>query len=299
MTDNKKSFIKNTILGLIAGAGVTSLYNMATADDKENTDNEIAVPLSRRNFMKAVRGSGKKEEKKDTAKSVADTSDMNAKDLDALKRAILAKRASCLDSVKHVSKPSSAEMSLNFLAKGDHAVTRDKKGRFVSADPSDKPKNEKKAGISDYLPDSANGYIGDMLGLTGGGVAGVYLSKLLIDRIKINKEKKRLEAARRRYADRISREVNDVDEPYYSKTAEDRGLIGTTLGMAGLIGLGTAGMAAMVTYRIMENRRKEQEKTLDKDTSSYPDNKFVRFTFPKDKTASDHSKNGFFGQGRR
>jgi hypothetical protein len=107
------------------------------------------------------------------------------------------------------------------------------------------------------------------------------LTKVISDRIQINKKKRAVEESRRRYADALSREANDEDLPYYSKTASDRSFVGSTLGTIGLAGIAATGIAGLVMYRIMENRRIAEEKAKDKDLAKYPTDKSIRFRFPQ------------------
>ena len=282
MTENTKSFIKHTILGLLGGGTASALYAMHSIGGDKKPDqskDEIVVPLSKSHFMKSVRGG-----KKDTAEAseeavVGDTSSMSPRDLAALKKALLKKKASdkCL-KVNATESVQKREVPVRRIAGAGSTFPRDRKGRFVA---------EKEAGI---LSD-AGGTIADSLGWIGGTAAGLVAVKMISDRIRINKKKRQVEESRQRYIDTLAKEVNDVDAPYYSKTAADRGLIGSTLGLMGLAGLVTGTTAGIVMYRIMENRRKELEKAKDKDLNSYPKEKTIKFRFPN--TGYDNS--GFFG----
>jgi hypothetical protein len=313
MTENTKSLLKSTILGLLGGGAVSALYSLnsqknESSSDPEFVQDEIKVPLSRRNFLKAVRperilGSTrlKKITSEDQNIQIPDTSTMSPKDLAALKKSLLKKKAdSCGSSkIKNVTSPSSHESAVRNIAGAGSTFLRDKKGRFKSED-----NIGKEAGIisgtfnklTGGSLDDAGATFNDSLGLIGGTAAGLALTKMISDRIMINKKKKQVEEARRIYVDKLSKEVNDEDLPYYNKTAEDRGLVGSTLGLLGLTGLGIGTTAGIVMYRIMENRRKAIEKEKDKDLSKYPTEKTINFMFPKDSTMQ---KRSFFAQRRR
>lgn len=293
MTDSTKSLLKSTILGLLGGGAVSALYAINNskkeqAAESEFKENEITVPLSRRNFLKAVRperfnpkATAKPKSDTEPKVQIPDTSTMTPKDLASLKKALLRKKASskCSSKIKEVTSPSSHETPVRNIAGAGSTFLRDEKGRF-------KADLDKKAGILD----DASGTISDSVGMIGGLTAGLALTKMISDRIQINKKKKQVEAARKRYVDSLTKEVNDEDLPYYNKAAEDRGIVGSTLGLLGLAGL-TAGTAAgVVMYRIMENRRKEAEKEKDKDLVKYPQEKAINFRFPRHLD----EKNNFF-----
>jgi hypothetical protein len=291
MTENTKSFIKSTILGLLGGGAASAIYamnNTGKGDKSESESDEITIPLSKRHFMKSVRGSrsGTKGPSDDAVPQV-DAASMSPKDLAALKKALLRKKASdkCL-KIGKTETVSRGEIPVRRIAGAGSTFPRDAKGRFVA---------EKDAGVvdtalsgvgkalksvfGDTLSD-AGGVMADSIGLIGGTAVGLAAVKAVGDRILVNKRKKQVEKARERYIESLSREVNDVDAPYYSKTAADRGFLGSALGLMGMAGLVTSTTAGIVMYRIMENRRKAIEKAKDKDLASYPKEKIIKFKFP-------------------
>lgn len=298
MTDTTKAFLKNTILGLLGGGAASALYAMHSSKKDSTPDpdfkkDEIVVPLSRRNFLKAVRPErfGGAALPVDTAEepqvSDADVGKMSPKDLAALKKALLRKKAECSGScggkcskLKKLVTPSSATSPVRHVVGAGSTFSRDKKGRF-KADAA----STKTAGV---MSDAGEVMLNNA-GLLGGLATGMVAVKMVSDRILVNKKKRQVEEARKRYVDALSREVNDEDTPYYSKSADDHGLFGTTLGWAGLAGLAASTTAGIVMYRIMENRRKEIEKAKDKDLAKYPLDKSIKFGFPR--TEDD----GFFG----
>lgn len=348
MTKNTKSLLKHTILGLLAGGSASALYIMnklkkENEEDAEFRKDEINVPLSRRNFLSAVRpetlsGSARKPAAKPGTPSLeqqADAGSMSPRDLSSLKKELLRKNASgrCSE-VKSVDGSASSEFPVRNITGAGSTFRRDKKGRFSSEE-----KLGKKAGISE----DASAVMADNIGMLGGATAGVVLTKLIADKIMINKRKRQVAESRRRYVDALAKEVNDIDLPYYNKTASsnrgvsaairlvmnkiaekraearlvngtrtgvfdeikddikglnavqeamnldnekaasdnDRGLVGSALGLARLAGLGMAGAAGLVMYRIMENRRKAEEAAKDKDLQKYPSEKSIRFSFPE------------------
>ena len=293
MTDVTKSLIKSTILGLLGGGAISAMYSAKDNSKESPSDtrsNEINVPLSRRQFMKAVRPRSSKDSKSEERPSKEepqkDLSKMTPQEIAAYKKALLrsktASDASCKGGNTCITVPMLEEKPIRRIAGAGSTYPRDDKGRFVAEDSV-----EKKALFDGVISDAAATALGGA-GFIGGGIAGMAAIKLISDRIRINKRKKQVEAARQRYADALAAEVNDEDLPYYSKTAEDkRGLPGSILGLLGLAGV-TAGTAAgVVAYRIMENRRKAAEKAKDKDLANYPLDKSVRFSFPKVAEARD------------
>lgn len=297
MTSDTKSMLKSTILGLLGGSAISALYSLNSHNkerklDSEFTENEINVPLSRKNFLKAVRASRFSKNKEPKIDDIApvlavndsDISSMSPKDLASLKKSLLRKRANCDKSVKvkNIEKPTSFESKIRNIVGAGSTYMRDKKsGRFVSPDDD----LSKRAGVFN----DAAGTLKDSVGSIGGLVAGLAITKMISDKILINKKKKQVDKARKRYVDALTNEVNDDDLPYYSKTASDRGTVGSVLGLLGLAGLATGTAAGVVMYRIMENRRKEMEKEKDKDLAKYPLDKSINFRFPKGTTKSDAS----------
>lgn len=307
MTDTTKSFLKRTILGLIGGGAVSALYAMHNSKkskegDPDSAKDEIVVPLSRKNFLKAVRPerlsggvptpSSDEPAAAGPAIAAEDLAAMSPKDLASLKKALLRKKAECsggdkcgkhgrCGKVSRLVSPASGTVPVRHVAGAGSTFQRDDKGRFVSDGSS------KTAGVLD----DAGAVLADNIGLLGGTAAGMVVAKMVGDRILINKRKRQVEKARKIYADAIASEVNDEDAPYYRKTAGDRGMFGSALGYLSLAGLATGTAAAAVMYRVMENRRKEEEKAKDKDLSRYPAEKSIRFSFPDAKEAGAR---GFF-----
>ena len=307
MTDRTKSFLKHTILGLIGGGAVSALYSMNSRKDNSKSDqefarNEIVVPLSKRNFLKAVRSKDKSAPKEDVQDLVPaeDVGSMSPKDLAALKKALLRKSAEECQSgkVKKVVTTTSATVPVRRVPGAGSTYPRDKKGRFVA---ENEHTYKKTAGVGSFLRNvipgvdstlsDAGEVIMDNAGMIGGLTTGLVAMKLVSDRIMINKKKRQVEEARKRYVDALDREVNDEDLPYYRKSADDHGIVGSALGYLGLAGIAASTTAGIVMYRIMENRRKENERAKDKDLNKYPAEKTIRFRFPDIKDAEAH---GFF-----
>lgn len=317
MTDSTKAILKNTLVGLLGGGVASAIYALnnrekAKSSDQDSVNNEITVPLSRRLFMKAVRprthktepkpdSSSKKETR--TGTSVQDVSKMTPQELMLLKKSLLRSKtasAKC-NKAKFITAPVSAERQVRHVAGAESTFARDDKGRFST----DK---EKKAGVVDSVVNGVTGVMhgifGDTLedagvtiakkvGLVGGAAAGLAASKMIMNRILVNKKKKQVEAARKRYVDTLSAEVNDEDAPYYKKSAEDTSRMGSLLGLLGVTGLGAGTAAGIVMYRIMENRRIALEKAKDKDLAKYPIDKIVKFRFPKDPKEGSGDRNFF------
>lgn len=272
MDTDTKSLIKKTILGLIGGGAISAIASVAAnkdkkPDDSEFGENEIVVPLSRRNFMRAVRGKSTQQNAESTEK--IDTDSMTPAELEAMKRAILRKRASSVSKVKTVNVPVTETSTVRNIKGVASTFARDKNGRFSA---------EKTAGVAN----DAASTLKENLGMAGGFFTGVVAAKLISDKIIINRKRRQVENSRRKYIDMLSKEVNDEDTPYYSKSASDKGILGQSLGWLGTAGLTTGTIAGVIMYRIMENRRIAMEKDKDKDMAKYPSDKVIKFKFPKE-----------------
>lgn len=281
MDSNTKSLLKHTILGLLGGGAVSALYAAHTdAENKKEEQkyqegvgkNQIVVPLSHKHFLKAL-GKGKTETKKETPKQETpkqDVSALNPMELAALKRAIL--RNKTAEAPTTIKGQTTSTSSLSKLRKNTSNVQlKDSKGKFATAASLDKQ-------AGSFFKD-IKGTMADGLGLTVGSTVGILTVKAVADRLAINRKKKQVEKAKRMYANMINNEVNDDDEPYYVKSSQDRGLLGTTAGIAGLTGIATAGLSGLLIYKIMENRRKASEAAADKDSTKYPAGKTIKFQF--------------------
>ena len=278
MDRNQKSLLKNTLLGLLGGGAVSALYAAYKDEESKKEEqkyqegvgkNQIVVPLSRKHFMKALSaGKPEKKETKETPKK--DVSTLNPLELAALKRSILRnKTAEAPISIKNRTTSSS---SLSKLRKNTSNVQlKDSKGKFTTDASLGKQ--------AEGLWDDTKGTIADGLGATVGMTTGILAVKALSERIAINRKKKQIEQAKRNYANMINKEVNDDDEPYYNKSANDRGILGRAAGIAGLTGIATAGLSGLLIYKIMENRRKASESAADKDTTKFPAGKTIKFKF--------------------
>jgi len=287
MDINKKSLLKNTIIGLLSGGALSALYTLnKSKEDEQNskalTKDEITVPLSRRNFMRAVGKSTGEKSVPDT-KDMTDISALTPQELAALKKSLLRKKAASPTKIEEKTGPASSASTVRKSKTTSYATLRNTKGRF-----STEKDLSKIAGITE----DAAGTMMDTAGGVGGFFAGMTAIKYIADRIMVNRKKQQLEKSRRTYVDMLNKEVNDNDEPYYRKAAADRSLTGTALGLAGLAGIGTMGVAGMVVYRIMENRRKEEEKLLDKDLSRFPSEKTIKYKFAS--INKENEKKDFF-----
>ena len=215
--------------------------------------------------------------------------------------------SSC-NEVKHVNAPVFEEAVIG----QNGSQPRDSSGRFTSNPFSEKKAQDQSRGWwgtfwGNPIDDStrvANYMILGSLGLVG----GAYVTKKIFDKIQLSREEARLEQARRRYADAVTKELNDVDIPYYTslkgtrsskqlkaaeaiKTADRNrptGLVGQGLGF--LLGAGAlgAGTAALLTYKILQNRYDEQEDEIYKRFGTNTPN--IMFTVAKDKKDVDPYK---------
>lgn len=298
MDTNTKSLLKHTILGLVSGGALSALYanNRRKSEEAEEAayqdgvgKNQITVPLSRKHYLKAV--GLKKDEAPKKKPTEAVTQGLQPMDIAALKRAILKARAektaACCKTPKKATcckaeapqsikeKTTSVSTLSGFRGKSKTAQLRNPKGRFSTEEGLGKA-----AGIFDKIDYNTRGVIRDGLGFAGGTVAGLAVVKAVSDRIAINRKRSQVEKAKRRYANMISKEVGDEDLPFYvSKTAQDRGVLPSVLGLAGLTGAGAATLSGLLMYKIIENRRKASERAADKDNQKFPEHKSIKFTF--------------------
>lgn len=276
MDSNTKSLLKHTLLGLLGGGAVSALYAAHTdAENKKEEQkyqegvgkNQIVVPLSRKHFMKAL-GKGKTETTKEAPKQ--DVSTLNPMELAALKRAIL--RNKTAEAPTTIKGQTTSTSSLSKLRKNTSNVQlKDSKGKFATAASLDKQASGFWKGTK--------GTIADGLGMAVGTTTGILAVKAISERIAINRKKKQVEQAKRTYANMINKEVNDEDEPYYSKAAQDRSIPSQVAGITALTGVATAGLSGLLIYKIMENRRKASEAAADKDSTKYPAGKTIKFKF--------------------
>ena len=215
--------------------------------------------------------------------------------------------SSC-NEVKHVNATVFEEAVIGH--KGDQP--RNSSGRFTSNPFSEKKAQDQSRGWwstfwGSPIDDStrvANYMVTGALGL----VSGAYITKKIIDKIQLSREEARLERAKRRYADAVTKELNDVDTPYYTslkntrgtrqlkvaeaiKAADDNaptGFIGQGLGFllgAGMLGAGTC---ALITYKILQNRHEDQEASIYRRFGVNTPN--IMFTVAKDKKDVDPYK---------
>ena len=278
MNKDTKSLIKHTLLGLLGGGAISALYAASEdAEDKKEEQkyqegvgkNQIVVPLSRKHYLKALGTQSQTPRKKEEPKRNVGT--LGPMELAALKRSILREKAAEAPvSIKSKTSPSS---SLSKLRKNTSSMQlKGKDGKFASS--SDFGKQ-----ASDGFLSGTAGTIADGLGTAVGMTTGLLAVKALANKIAINRKKRQIEKARREYANLINKEVNDDDEPYYSKSAQDRSLMSQATGILGLTGIATASLSGLLIYKIMENRRKAAESAADKDTARFPTGKTIKFKF--------------------
>ena len=261
---------------------------------------------------------------------------LSDKDIASLKRQLLKGASDCASKVEHKTASGNEESKENNLKqeaevsscnevkqvnapvfeeavighKGDQP--RNSSGRFTSNPFSEKKAQDQSRGWwstfwGSPIDDStrvANYMVTGALGLVG----GAYITKKIIDKIQLSREEERLERAKRRYADAVTKELNDVDIPYYTslkntrgtrqlkaaeaiKAADDNapiGFIGQGLGFllgAGMLG---AGASALITYKILQNRHEDQEASIYRRFGVNTPN--IIFTVAKDKKDVDPYK---------
>lgn len=283
MNSETKSLLKHTLLGLLGGGAITALYEARNAKEDLETEkkyregigkNQITIPLSRKNYLKAV-GLGKDEQQK-KQESKKDVSALSPQELAMLKRTLLRnKTAAAPTEIKEKTTSVSTLSGLRKNSPKKQVQLRNPQGKFAAESTLGKQ------AFFGEIGSDAKATIHNGLGFIGGATAGMAIVKAVADRIAINRKKEQVAKSRRAYANMINREVNDEDEPFYRKSAAapDMSVSGRMLGLAGLMGIGTAGLSGLLIYKIMENRRKAQEQAADKDNSKFPSEKTLKFRF--------------------
>lgn len=288
----------------------------AKAMKTEDSKNAIVIPIKKTKFMEGLPtpeelASSRGETGNGSVKTdvQADAAQMSAEDIAAKKKEILrgrkvnflGKRAekkdeSCregshsADGVADEKKSSGSRESKERTS----PVLRDQSGRFAS--PTDPVAVEKAAagdgfwgGLWDTLahPIDSAGMVLDAakdkpVMFTAGAIGSVYLAAKISDIInkrRRERAKERLEDARDQYVNILQGE-NPEKKADAEKTATDpRTMAGTVLGGAFFIPMA---ITALVTNRIIENRREEKKKQKEM-SDSYPDDPIILY-----KTSDDH-----------
>lgn len=168
-------------------------------------------------------------------------------------------------------------------------ILRDQTGKFVSpTDPVAVQQAEKDAGVKGFSDiflhpiDSAERVVdaakGHPVVFTAGALGSMYIAAKLsnaIGEIRKRRAKKRLDEARDKY-------VELLEDPESEKVADAdiRDLTGAAIGASFIVPLA---LTALVTNRIIENRRKEKEKRKEV-SDSYPDDPYVLYKVSEDRS---------------
>lgn len=288
----------------------------AKAMKTEDSKNAIVIPIKKTKFMEGLptpeelassRGeTGNRSVKTDVQ---ADAAQMSAEDIAEKKKEILrgrkvnffGKRAEKKDESGREGSHSVDDVADGKKSSGSREskertspVLRDQSGRFAS--PTDPVAVEKAAagdgfwgGLWDTLvhPIDSAGMVLDAakdkpVMFTAGAIGSVYLAAKISDIInkrRRERAKERLEDARDQYVNILQGE-NPEKKADAEKTATDpRTMAGTVLGSAFFIPMA---ITALVTNRIIENRREEKKKQKEM-SDSYPDDPIILY-----KTSDDH-----------
>lgn len=288
----------------------------AKAMKTEDSKNAIVIPIKKTKFMEGLPtpeelASSRGETGNGSVKTdaQADAAQMSAEDMAAKKKEILRGRkvnflgksaekkdesgregSHSVDDVADEKKSSGSRESKERTS----PVLRDQSGRFAS--PTDPVAVEKAAagdgfwgGLWDTLahPIDSAGMVLDAakdkpVMFTAGAIGSVYLAAKISDIInkrRRERAKERLEDARDQYVNILQGE-NPEKKADAEKTATDpRTMAGTVLGSAFFIPMA---ITALVTNRIIENRREEKKKQKEM-SDSYPDDPIILY-----KTSDDH-----------
>ena len=308
-SDDRMKYIKAAIVASVGAAGIGALVRSSRAKksrqkamDANQSKNTIIVPVKKNKFMEGLptpaelaesRGETGQAQPSTVAKDeqqVNAAGDMSPEEIALKKRDILrgrkvnffGKRASSVEKSKSDGPSASVAKKEVTEEKYDgRTVLRDQSGKFVSpTDPVGVEQVEKKAlaGVWDTLlhPIDSAERIGKAMAdkpvlFTAGALGSIYIASKISDAINdIRKEraKAKLDSARQKYVDLLEGENE--------KTAQDtdvRDLTGTVIGTSFLVPMA---ITALVTNRIIENRRREKAKMKDL-SDSYPDDPVILY----------------------
>lgn len=181
--------------------------------------------------------------------------------------------------------------------KGERVVLRDQSGRFVSPnDPVAVAECEKSAGIWDLVSGAAKTVVSPVesfnvamgaatdkpVWLAAGTIGSIYLAKLIADEvnsIRKRKAQERVENGRDEYVSLLQSPEKSASVKE-AKSGDIRAQAGTIMGTAFFVPMA---LAALVTNRVIENRRAERKAQSEK-SRQYPDEPVILYKTSSDRT---------------
>lgn len=291
---DRSKAIKAAIAAAVASAGVGAFVsglkakkNREKALDAFKSKNAIVVPIGIPDFVKDL--PTPEEFKKMYAGSPDSSSaDMSAEDIASRKKDILKgrkvnffKRAN-KDQGESKTEQEGGEKKKELVSEekiDGRAVLRGQDGKFVSpTDPVAVQQVEKEAGIWDAVKgwgDRAKGaFMGSPVVYTAGALGSLYLAAMIADYVNKKRREKteeNVDAAREEYVEKLQSEGGEKNA-----SGEGSGLpewAGTAFGASFFVPLA---VTALVTNKILENRKQEKKKQKEM-ADSYPDDPIILY----------------------
>lgn len=308
-SDERIKYIKAAIVASIAAAGIGALVRSEKSRkdrkksmDAEKSENAIVVPVKRSKFMEglptpselaASRGESDSAQAPVALPGPSVSDAMGADDIAAIKREILRGRKVDFFGKRAADKEKDEEGRGKEVTEEKYdgrTVLRDQTGKFVSpTDPAavEQVKEAQLVGIWDSIAhpiDSAErigkAIVDKPIMFTAGALGSIYLAKKIsdaINSIRRERAKERLDDARQRYVDLLE---SDNEKVAQEKGTDVRDLTGTMIGASFFVPLA---ITALVTNKIIENRRREKAKSKDM-SDSYPDEPYILYKVSEDRS---------------
>jgi len=290
----KLKYIRAMVLSAAAAAGIgayarnkKSKKTREDAMDFASSSNSIIVPVNKKKFLEGVKTPEEQKAEFEGKKKIEPDGNLMLpspaegqeapKDIASIKKDILKRRKFDFFGKRAASKDSRREDEKSEPVKHDQDVLSEEKidgrivmrgqdGKFVSpSDPVAVQEVEKIAGI---IEDFKSGFKGHPVMLTAGAIGSVMLAAKISDMInerRREKAKERLEDERSRYVSMLGSE--EGSEKAASGDSDSlSGLGGRVVGTAFLLPLA---LTAMVTNKIIENRKAEKKRQKEM-SDSYP-----------------------------
>ena len=305
---DRNKMIKSLLAASLAAAGVGAFVKnlrarkkREEASDVASSKNAIVVPIEKSKFMEGL-PTPNQHASEFGSKSVTSSPESAPGDVNAIKRDIL-RSARKIDFFKRAKDDGADKTDVKDEGKGkpsnedtgsDRTVLRDQSGRFVSpTDPVAVESSEKKA---DY--DWGKGVWGTLahpvetakmvyeaakdkpVAFAAGGVASIILAAKIsdvINKFRREKAKERLENARGEYVKLLESSEN---EKAAQATEDPRSGAGVLIGASLFVPMA---ITALVTNRIIENRRREKKREKEM-SDSYPEEPVILYKTSEDKS---------------
>ena len=291
---DRSKAIKAAIAAAVASAGVGAFVsglkakrNRGKALDAFKSKNAIVVPIGIPDFVKDL--PTPEEFKKMYAGSPDSSSaDMSAEDIASRKKDILKgrkvnffKRAN-KDQGESKTEQEGGEKKKELVSEekiDGRVVLRGQDGKFVSpTDPVAVQQVEKEAGIWDAVKGwggrAKDAFMGAPVVYTAGALGSLYLAAMIADYVNKKRREKteeNVDAAREEYVEKLQSEGGEKNA-----SGEGSGLpewAGTAFGASFFVPLA---VTALVTNKILENRKQEKKKQKEM-ADSYPDDPIILY----------------------